>query len=275
VRRARGNRRYLETDRRLLDLWLDDGRIILGERERNSRLYARDAAEKGLTRAYPGLYNQRLRSALQRTWPQFTAVRFYQNEERALQAWYSLSPNPSQASPTNQPLTPVEAFAWPADAAIAANNLLLLRPFTEVPAGCRFALVRLPCARPFAPACLLAAQPADLAVLHDDLLPAMLPYAATRALDSLASCEHEGYTEAHWASSDARLGRWFERRGPYLFARLSVGNKTVSYDDFFRAALAGDALVSPDPLHPAIVPPIFDPGELKKLDRALEGLFGA
>ena len=67
VRRARGNRLYLETDRRLLDLWLDDGRIILGERERNSRLYARDAAEKGLTRAYPGLYNQRLRSALQRT----------------------------------------------------------------------------------------------------------------------------------------------------------------------------------------------------------------
>ncbi|HAE22726.1 MAG TPA: hypothetical protein DCG47_10450 [Spirochaetaceae bacterium] len=264
IRRIRGNRLYAEDGRRLLDLWLDDGRGILGDAEKAAKTYASNAIDKGLLRPYPGLYERRFIKAVQARWPGYPCVRLYTSEESALRAAHRiLGARPliidtaarEAAIPEGQPGAQPQAA------------LTLLRPFLDTPAGARasprLALPRLPCPRPYAPACLLSAD----AALSDpgELVPGMQLYAATRALDSLANTGREGYTEERWRLFDKRMGLYFERRGPYLYARVTEDE----YEGFFMAALQGGALISPIYAQPSIVAPDIDDGELKKLAAAL------
>ena len=243
IRRMRGNRLYAADGRRFLDLWLDDGRGILGDGDRHTRTYAANAADKGLTRPYPGLYDARFVKAVREAWPGFSTVKVFASEERA------------------------KAAAGPAPLAIA-------RPFTFLPADCDLAMPRLPCPRPYAPWCLIARDnteaAAALGVETGDLVPPQSLYAAARGLASLESAVRDGYGEELWSRFDKRLGTWFRRSGPYLTPRIPPER----HEEFFKAALEGGALVSPRLDTPSIVPPDFDDGELAKLARALGKAFG-
>ena len=244
IRRMRGNRLYAADGRRFLDLWLDDGRGILGHRDRFARTAASNAADKGLLRPYPGLYDARLAKAVSSAWPGFGAVRVFESDDRAV------------------------AAAARVDA--RGERPFLARPFAAVPADRDLVMPRLPCPRPFAPACLAARDGSQAAVAiaaePGDLVPAQLCLAAARGLASLESAGSDGYDETLWKRFDRRMAAFFEREGPYLRARVPADR----YDAFFRAALAGGALVSPEPGSPSIVPPEFDDGELVKLARSLE-----
>jgi hypothetical protein len=239
IRRTRGNRLYAADGRRFLDLWLDDGRGILGDRDRYTRTYAANAADKGLIRPYPGLYDTRFVKAVKAAWPGFSTVKVFSSEERA-------------------------------KAAAGTLPVAIARPFALLPDTCGLAMPRLPCPRPYAPWCLIARDgtpaAAALALESGDLVPAQSLYAAARGLASIESAVRDGYGEALWTRFDRRLGAWFERSGPYLSPKIPVER----YEDFFRTALEGGALVSPRPDAPSIVPPDFDDGELVKLARALE-----
>jgi hypothetical protein len=243
IRRTRGNRLYAADGRRFLDLWLDDGRGILGDRDRHTRTYAANAADKGLTRPYPGLYEARFFKAVRHTWPGFSTVKVFSSEERA-KAW------------------------------AGTNPLAVARPFAMVPDACDLAMPRLPCPRPYAPWCLIARDgtqaAAALAQHTGDLVPAQSLYAAARGLASLESAVRDGYGEELWARFDKRLGAWFERSGPYLTPKIPP----EKHGEFFRAALEGGALVSPRLDAPSMVPPDFDDGELAKLAKALGKAFG-
>jgi hypothetical protein len=244
IRRTRGNRLYAADGRRFLDLWLDDGRCILGDRDRPTRTFAANAADKGLTRPYPGLYNARFEKAVRAAWPEFSVVRVFDSKERAMGAAGS-------------------AF------------VTIVRPFAAVPPEAELAMPRLPCPRPYAPWCLIARDgtPAAAALEREtgDLVPAQSLYAASRGLASLESAVRDGYGEELWSRFDKRLGAWFNRDGPYLFPRTAREH----HEQFFKVALTGDALVSPNPDSPSIVPPDFDDGELVKLARALGKGLGA
>jgi len=98
-----------------------------------------------------------------------------------------------------------------------------------------------------------------------DLVPAQSLFAAARGLAGLESAVRDGYNETLWAKFDRRLGTWFERSGPYLFAKAAP----EGYEAFFQTALEGGALLSPRPDAPSVVPPDFDDGELVKLARSL------
>jgi len=254
IRRTRGNRLYAADGRRFLDLWLDDGRGILGHRDRLTRTAASNAADKGLLRPYPGLYDARLAKAVSAAWPGFGTVRVFESDERAVaaaaRAGALLSGREPGASPNERPY--------------------LARPFAPVPADRDLVMPRLPCPRPFAPACLAARDgspaAAALAAEPGDLVPALTCLAAARGLASLESAAADGYDETLWKRFDRRMAAFFEREGPYLHAKAPAGR----YEAFFRAALAGGALVSPEPGSPSIVPPEFDDGELVKLARSLE-----
>lgn len=267
VRRARGNRLYTADGKRFLDLWLDDGRGILGDRDRYTRTVASNAADKGLTRPYPGLYDARFVKAVTAAWPGFGTVRLFSSEERALAA----AARALGGSPTN-----VDSAARPSARTSASPDghprLAIARPFAVIPATCDLALPRLPCPRPFAPWCLMArdgtAAVQALSAEEGDLVPAQALVTATRGLSSLAASVDDGYGEALWARFDKRVSAWFERSGPYLFPKATP----AGYEAFFRAALAGGALVSPLPDAPSVIPPDFDDGELSKLAKSLQTL---
>lgn len=265
IRRTRGPRLYAADGRRFLDLWLDDGRDILGGAGRSVRTYAANASDKGLLRPYPGLYEHRLEKVVLAAWPAFKAVRFYLNEERALAAAVRLS---GRTADTLELIETIE----PLTDKLADGGLLKLRPFAPTPQGCRLALARLPCPRPLAPACLLGMETTWLETEHGDLVPAMMHYAAARAMDSLGKLVLDGsYGEELWKRFDRRMEPYFRRFGPYLLPRIAPNR----YADFFKAALEGGALVSPQFGIPSMVPPDFDDGELKKLVAALATLPGS
>ncbi len=262
IRRARGNRLYAADGRRFLDLWLDDGRGILGERDRATRTMAANAADKGLTRPYPGLYDARFAKAVIAAWPGFGTVKTFSCERAALDA----AARVLGAAPR------VIDAAAPLSDPGAGPTLALARPFAAIPESADVAMPRLPCPRPYSPYCLMARDgtpaAASLGSEPGELVPAQSTFAAARGLSSLESAVRDGYGEELWARFDKRLGAFFARTGPYLFARVDAG----SYDGFFRAALEGGALVSPRFDAPSVIPPDFDDGELVKLLRALEKL---
>ena len=252
IRRIRGNRLYAADGRRFLDLWLDGGRGILGERDRHARMYAANAADKGLSRPYPGQHDARFRKAVLAAWPGWPGLRLYANEERALAAAARVLGSPA-------------VLSEPVSRGGERGSVALLRPFAPDPAGPVLALPRLPCPAAFAPACLLSRDPSLLAGEGGDTVPQMALVAAARALDSLAGSEREGYGPALWERWDRRMAAFFERRGPWLLASAA----RERYADFFRAALEGGVLVSPVFDEPCLVPPDFDDGELVKLAAAL------
>jgi hypothetical protein len=263
---------YAADGRRFLDLWLDDVRDILGAAGRAIRTYAANASDKGLLRPYPGLYETRLQKAVLAAWPAFKAVRFYRNEERALAAAARLSGR------TTDTLELVEtinvAYPGTSGGAVASsdNGLVKLRPFAPVPRDCRLALVRLPCSQPLAPACLLGLDDSWLEPEEGDLVPAMMHYAAARAMASLEKVSRDGsYGEELWKRFDRRMEPYFGRVGPYLLPRVAPDG----YEGFFEAALEGGALVSPQYGLPSMVPPEFDDGELRKLAAALAARTGS
>ncbi len=286
IRRMRGNRLYADDGRRFLDLWLDDGRGILGDAERAAKTYASNAIDKGLLRPYPGLYEQRFIKAVRARWPGYPCIRLYASEESALRAaWRILGEEPLIIDAAARNAAGREALAGEEPSAPPPDNALaLLRPFLDapepVPSGAsgsprlgmpRLAMPRLPCPRPYAPACLLSADEAafspkgGLGAERGELVPGMQLFAAARALDSLANAEREGYAEERWKLFDKRMGEYFERRGPYIYARAAEAD----YEGFFLAALEGGALISPYYGAPSIVAPDIDDGELKKLAAAL------
>lgn len=273
VRRARGNRLYTADGKRFLDLWLDDGRGILGDRDSHTRTFASNAADKGLTRPYPGLYDTRFEKAVTATWPGFSTVRLFASEERALAAATRVLG--LQQRPGIQPAL-VDSAVRPSGTAgapiLGQVPLAIARPFAAIPGACDLALPRLPCPRPFAPWCLLArdgtAAAQALSAEEGDLIPAQSLVAAARGLSSLDASVRDGYGEALWARFDRRMGAWFDRSGPYLFPKAIP----AGYEAFFRAALEGGALLSPLPDAPSVIPPDFDDGELAKLAKSLQNL---
>jgi hypothetical protein len=273
VRRARGNRLYTADGKRFLDLWLDDGRGILGDRDRYTRTVAANAADKGLTRPYPGLYDARFIKTVEATWPGFGTIRLFSSEGRALAAAaliLGIQPSPGASSML------IDSAARPSgttDAAISGSpRLAIARPFAVIPETCDLALPRLPCPRPFSPWCLMArdgtAAAQTLSAEEGDLVPAQTLVSAARGLSSLEASVRDGYGEALWTRFDKRMGAWFERSGPYLFPRATP----AGYEAFFRAALEGGALLSPLQNTPSVIPPDFDDGELMKLSKSLRTL---
>ncbi|PKL09727.1 MAG: hypothetical protein CVV51_02285 [Spirochaetae bacterium HGW-Spirochaetae-7] len=245
IRRARGNRLYAADGRRYLDLWLDDGRGMLGDGDRHARTFAANAADKGLTRPYPGLYDKRFERAIRETWPGFVALRLFSSEERALAA--------------------AAGIVGSANAGSAGSSVVVARPFAPVPDDVEVAIPRLPCPRPFSPFCVMARSEDLFAGEPGDLVPAQSLVAAARGLASLQTAIREGYGEALWSRFDRRLAEFFDRCGPYLSPKPFPGG----LEAFFKAALEGGALVSPRPDAPSVIPPDFDDGELAKLAKAL------
>lgn len=261
IRRIRGNRLYAADGTRLLDMWLDDGRGILGDRDRFARTHASNAADKGLTRPYPGLYDARFRKAMGSVWSGFDTVRVFGSEENALRAAREvLGSDRPEAEPEAE--RAVEPFA--------EARFVIARPFVDMPASATLAMPRLPCPRPFSPWCLMARdgspEAQSLATRTGDIVPAQSLYAAASGLTRVSSAIRDGFGEEMWCRFDSRLGKWFERRGPYLFARVAAQD----YTEFFKTALSGGALLSPRPDAPSIVPPDWDDGELVRLARVLQ-----
>lgn len=278
IRRARGHRLYAENGRRILDLWQDGGRGVLGARHAKLGLGLKTAIDRGLDRPVPSRLAERLRRLALERLPGTLALRIYRDEGRALAALAALTGNDRPFAPglglLDSPLVadPARSALLAADAGLDATRPLAVldRPFARwLPenSGPRPAIVIpfLPLPRGTGPV-IIAIADRELATKagEDDLVSPLALRAAVDGLSALASLESED-AEARWRRFDQRSRHLFERRGPWLFARPEFAD----WDRVFRAAFDRGLLLSPDPARPSLVPLDFDDGEIAPLEDIL------
>jgi len=275
----RGWRLYAENGARYLDLRLLDNRAFLGAKGRFAGTRAKNGIDLGLMKEAPSRHEERLLKSLKEAYPSIAVFRFFRNEERAIAALGRALGRLLDRSRLFDPLRRV-ASAPEADTSAAVERFFLSKDDRALLAAFSIRLIPLPCPQPFGPAVLAFANArAAESVAGDELAP-ILPFAALRAWADFQSLilplpcgrrarSGEGapsYSEEYWARSDRRLSPFFERRGPYLYAKCPESQ----WPSFRAKALNAGCVLSPEWDLPSIVPGDFDDGELKKMTQALE-----
>lgn len=129
VRRARGYYLYTEKNIRLLDLWLDGGKAVLGRRTGQSNLMCKQFFDRGLTGSLPTKADAQLQRALAAVLPDYPVIRWYETEDKAARLIRSLlQKNDREALPVWRPFLGVDYRS-------AAANTDNQAPFVTVPVG--------------------------------------------------------------------------------------------------------------------------------------------
>ncbi|MDR2521358.1 MAG: hypothetical protein LBC72_02215 [Spirochaetaceae bacterium] len=231
IARARGFRLYTEDGRRLVDLWQDGGKALLGHNPAAVTRALKNTAGRGLFAALPSRADDRFARALKTLFPAACGFAF-------LDAAF---------------------FSQPAEWA-RALNVPLWRPFAAdsgaVQTSPRFVPV-LPW--PLAPVVLVQTEgAADQPLLPP---PPLILAAATRAIYSLLAAPERG--GVRYSQVEAALGGeagGFRRDGIYLYVREANG-----WADVFAAGLNAGFLLPPAPEHPLILPAGLGAGEEARL----------
>jgi hypothetical protein len=267
-------RLYAEDGSRFLDLRLLDNRGFLGAKGRFAGTRAKNGIDLGLLKEAPGRHAERLRKALAAEFPQIAAFRFFRNEERALAA-LSLA-----RESLHDPL--VRGVQPAAGTAAAVHRFFLSEEDRSRLEVCPARLIPLPCPEPFGPAVLGFSDAEQAASVSEDELAPIMPFTALRAWEDFRGMtvrltggrrarSGEGapaYAEDLWRRADRRLSTFFERRGPYLYARCDRSD----WESFRDRAREAGCVLSPEWELPSIVPGDFDDGEFKRLAEALKAL---
>lgn len=279
IRRARGYRLSALDGRRLLDMWQDGGRAILGHRGADVTTALKRALDRGVTEAFPSVQEHRLEQALRRLLgaAEPFSVAVYASRERAYAAvsrGLGLAPgrlavvDPATGGAAGTGSSAGTGGGAPEGAASAdppragAPMVALWRPFLPGdpwragPAagtgGARASVLLpvLPCGGLVDAQVVIAARDAHIG-LESDLLPEASLVALTVAADALVSAPAPPVV--------ALPG--FGVRGPYCVPA------DEGYDALFDRFLEAGIVLSPDPAVPSIVPGELSDGERRLIER--------
>jgi hypothetical protein len=272
VLRARDFRLYTQGGGRLVDLWQDGGRAVLGHTPPRILRDLKNSAERGLFAALPHPQEGRFLKALSRLLPG-RAFRFYA-------AWAPLSRALEAAGfpcPESGPGSfPDPAFPPNSTGQDALSRISLWRPFLEEageqaagetpPVPVLIPVLPWPLAPPvaaFAPGLEGRFPPSDI------VSPAILAASARGIYNLIAAGSRGGRPVYPKINRLLYGGRGREpcpwrRRGIYLSPQEAVP-AGPGWETLFRRFLEGGFLIPPSPGEPLILPGILSPGEEAKL----------
>jgi hypothetical protein len=267
VLRARDFHLYTEGGKRLVDLWLQGGRAVLGHKPPRVLLELKNSAERGLFTPLPHPLERRLTKALATLFPD-RSFRFYNDPSsmyRAIEKALSGEGTSFEAASIPDP-------AFPADLADGKAAISLWRPFVngeETP----ILIPVLPW--PLGPAVLALDKSLEASFPQVELIPPVLLAPAARALYDLAaqirnSCRQRYYRiekalAGAKSGEGSKSGVW-QRRGIYLTTRVDK----EKYARLFKSFLEAGFLLPPSAGEPLILPASMSKGE----ETQLAGLLG-
>jgi hypothetical protein len=258
VLRARDFHLYTEGGKRLVDLWLQGGRAVLGHKPPGVLLELKNAAERGLFNPFPHPLERRLTKALAVFFPD-RSFRFYNDPSSMYHAVEkALS---GEGAPFNCYAIPDPAF--PDSKKVTVT---LWRPFVEPAPEAPILIPVLPW--PLGPAVLALDKSLEASFPQGELIPPVLLAPAARALYDLAAQirSRNPSRQSYWRVEKA-IGSVWQRRGIYLTTRVD-GKK---YAELFRNFLEAGFLLPPQASEPAILPAVMSKGEETQLARLLAG----
>ena len=240
VLRARDFHLYLEGGKRLVDLWLQGGRAILGHKPPMVLRELKNAAERGLFTPFPHPAEGRFLKALGEFFPG-RAFRLY------------LDPSSLRRA--------LEAAGF-------TDSVPLWRPFLE-PAD--YSPVLLPILPwQLGPEVLVLDKSLSASFPAGELIPPVLLAPATRAMYNLAAAlKASGQGSPRYGNIEKALkdSPW-HRRGIYLSLKADMDRER--YKTLFLNFLEGGFLIPPSAREPAILPMSMSKGEEAKLMQMLK-----
>jgi len=258
VLRARDFHLYTEGGKRIVDLWLQGGRAVLGHKPPGVLLELKNAAERGLFSTLPHPLERRLTKALAVFFPD-RSFRFYYDPSSMYKALEkALS---GEGAPFNCSAIPDPAF--PGSNAEKAT-VTLWRPFVEPVPKAPILLPILPWL--LGPAVLALDKSLEASFPQGELIPPVLLALAARALYDLAAQIRNPGRQRYYRIEKAINGVW-QRRGIYLTTRVD----SEKYAELFRCFLEAGFLLPPSASEPAILPAVMSKGEETQLAKLLAG----
>jgi hypothetical protein len=260
VLRARDFHLYTGGGKRLVDLWLQGGRAVLGHKPPGVLLELKNAAERGLFSPFPHPQERRLTKALAVFFPG-RSFRFYNDPSSMYKALEkALS---AEGKPFNRSAIPDPAF--PASDAEKAT-VSLWRPFVEPGTKAQILIPVLPW--PLAPAVLVLNKSLDSSFPQGELIPPVLLAPAARAAYDLAAQirSRNPSRQRYYRVEKAATGVW-QRREIYLTTRVDC----EKYAELFRNFLEAGFLLPPQASEPVILPAVMSKGEEAQLAKLLAG----
>ena len=279
IRRARGYYLYTEKNIRLLDLWLDGGKAILGRRTGQANLVCKQFLDKGLTGFLPTRADAQLQRALETLLPDYPVIRWYETQDKAER---------------------IAGSVLQSGRGSTVQTLAVWRPFLGVDTGCENETV----AETVPIMLVTPAYPAPYGIIaadsrfeerlpQSDALFPPLAYSLARAFFDLnrkiGEFQLEDGYHAGTAERSARISRTIAKRrqtvlnrkveaerlipcvwvqkGWYLFPQISE----AEYPELFLQALDAHVLISPEYGIPSILPDCESYAELIRFLKVRNG----
>lgn len=242
IKRARGNFLYTESGERLTDLYLENGRAILGWGNKNGStgtgafLTLKNVINRGLTGSFETDFSVQLDKAVSTLLDAPCTAFVYFDKDKAEKVAYSISKRLVSYTPW---------IGLNADGEIVKDFECVLitppLPWTDN-------------------LYILAARDDITTVFFPEKIPGAFKAALTRSIYDLIA-ELPCRQEKKWFLYDSVLKNYFERKGPYLYPKMSLSQ----YDDFVLHCLDCGLAISPEHSKQSIVPYGADKGVFSKL----------
>ncbi len=231
ITRARNCFLYTHKSVRLTDMFQENGRAILGWDSKNAGTFFKNMLSKGLTGGFICEDSPRIDKAVSELVGQPVKVGFYNSKADAVKAAL----------------------------AVGAQNIVSYKPWNKEQEDLRTAdaVVIIP---PFPWGEDIAILALQQDVPKGLTIPFALQTALTRAIYNLIA-ELPLRQEKDWFIYDTILTKYWERKGPYLYPKISE-NK---YDDFVKQCLDCSIVINPSYKEPSIIPFGADKGVFTKL----------
>lgn len=276
IRRARGFYLYTDKKVRLLDMYLNGGRAILGHRPRAVITQYKKELDKGVCAVLPTKNVGELRAALKVLFPQYKAV-FYSSPETALKSASRLMKDYVPGSKDLSGGTKVHQLGQPHTIYFDYVNVPVYRPFMNEDLGFAFLFFPYPSISTtilltkkdngivpeYEEAILPAEQVAISAFVH--LLIARQKQESNEVACHSMRIKKELAREVQAQKERKALlpliSTFFDMEGCYLYFKKDCG---MSYRDFFVSAINEHILLSPWVDDPSIFPTLQHYGQLTK-----------
>ncbi len=285
VQRARGCYLYTRSGRRVVDMYQEAGRAILGWGNSRATTVFKNIMSRGLTGTFPTDYGHQLERAVKALLPEYDQVRWYNSlfsAQTALAQYFNFW---TEIPLGEHPLLDASESLFMEDHDLALDSWLLRkgvprwRPwldeawFTsaqdispqvmEINERAQTAIVVVP-PLPWVRTYYLVAftELEDRFIPPSDvLLPPVMASTARAIYDLIAEIPNR--SEKDWCRFDFVVKKYWDRRGPYLLPRLPQSR----YREFFLHCLDCGIFISPNYRIPSIIPFGANEGDFTRLRR--------
>ena len=252
IRRAREYHLYDNTGHRYLDLYLNGGRAILGHRPEGFSLILKNTLARGVYGEYPSHEEGKMLKAARALWEDNYPRICYYRKSRDILNWLKDQKLIRDDSEISDP------------ARNDGGTVSLWRPWIDPDRQTRIILPVLPFPGMECGLLVCASSSVEETLPPGDLPSPVTAAGLARCLWSMKSLlDRTGCAPADKQAGLPGFSGW-TRRGNYLLWKGDVG----SYEALFDKSLAGGVVLPPDPLCPAVIPPVLTSGDLKILNKA-------